>query len=432
MRFRYSLVLFVIVLSIGFCTAETLNASSKVPQEISATIGEPNGVLSLQQAIALSLIKNPDLAAFSWEVRAQEAMEIQAGLIPNPVVDFTLEEFGGTGVTRGLDSAETTILVSQIIETAKKRSKRKNVAALGRSMAEWDYEAKRLDVFADTAKAFIDVLALQERVSLEAELAVLSEQISNTVTQRVEAGKVSPLEETKANVALTSNRIELERTRRELDAAKKRLAAFWASTLPTFTKVQGNLFDFEPPPDAERIRGMLLQNPDLARWVTEIKRRKAAVEMEKSKAVPDLTLGAGTQHFSEPGDTAFVVGLSIPLPVFDRNQGGIGEAVARLSKGYHENRSAEVRIRTAFAEACLSLAAEFEQASALKNEIVPGAQNAFDAATEGYRQGKFSYLDVLDAQRTFFEVRKQYIEVLADYHRTRADLDRLAGLKIEP
>ena len=119
--------------------------------------------------------------------------------------------------------------------------------------------------------------------------------------------------------------------------------------------------------------------------------------------------------------------VSLPLPVFDRNQGGFLEARYRLAKAGEEQRDAEVQARAALAEAYAALAGAFTEATRLKNEVLPGAQSAFDAVSEGYRQGKFGFLDVLDAQRTLFEARGQYIEALVAYHKAVAEAERLLG-----
>jgi cobalt-zinc-cadmium efflux system outer membrane protein len=122
--------------------------------------------------------------------------------------------------------------------------------------------------------------------------------------------------------------------------------------------------------------------------------------------------------------------LSVPLPVFDRNQGNRLEARYRLAKAEEEQRSATVQAHAALGEAYAALAAAYAAATALKHDALPGAQSAFDATSEGYRQGKFGFLDVLDAQRTLFEVRGQYIEALATYHQAVADVERLIGERL--
>jgi cobalt-zinc-cadmium efflux system outer membrane protein len=129
----------------------------------------------------------------------------------------------------------------------------------------------------------------------------------------------------------------------------------------------------------------------------------------------------------ETDDHAFVMELSMPLPVFDRNQGNRLEARYRLAKAEEEQRTATVQAHAALGEAYAALVAAYAAATALKNDALPGAHSAFDATSEGYRQGKFGFLDVLDAQRTLFEVRGQHIEALATYHQAVADVERLIG-----
>ena len=394
-------------------------------------IAEPNGVITLRQALALALMHNPELRAFSWEVRASEARALQASLLPNPEIEMEAEEVGGTGERSGFDGAETTIQLGQLIELAGKPSKRKRVAALESKLAGWDYEAKRLDVLTEVAHAFVEVLAAQERVTLAEELVQLSEQILNTVTQRVEAGKDSPVEKTKAQVALASARIVQKQAHQRLASAHKQLAATWGSISPVFKGATGQLDVTSPIPSETELRHLLAQNPDLARWAVEMQRRRAALELEKAKVFPDITLSGGMQRFNETDDNAVVFGLSIPVPLFDRNQGRILEAKYNLAKTRRQRRAVEANLYATLADAYQALSSAFIEVTGLKNEVLPGAQSAFDATRRGYRGGKFDYLMVLDAQRTFFYARARYIESLAAYHGARADVERLIGCAID-
>jgi cobalt-zinc-cadmium efflux system outer membrane protein len=122
-----------------------------------------------------------------------------------------------------------------------------------------------------------------------------------------------------------------------------------------------------------------------------------------------------------------VFSFSLPLPVVNRNQGAILEAQYRLAKAEEERRAAVVRVRTALAAAYATLTTAFAEATTLREESIPGARRVFEATSEGYRQGKFSLLDVLDAQRTLFEAKGQYIEALATYHKAVAEAERLIG-----
>jgi cobalt-zinc-cadmium efflux system outer membrane protein len=392
---------------------------------------DPTGTITLRDAVTLALINNPKLKAFSLDIRAAEARKLQAGLLPNPEIDLEVEEFGGTGGRTGFDSSGTSIQIGQLIELADKRSKRTHLATLEKDIAELDFESKRLDVMSEVARAFIEVLAAQEQLSLSKELVDLSEKAYSTVAERVRAGQDSPVEETKAKIALSNTRIKLERAGKELVSTHHQLAATWGSSNPAFEKVSGGFYDLSPTPSLEELAGLISQNPDITRWPTEKERRRAALELEKAKAASDIKLGGGIQYFDKGDDSAFILGLSIPIPLFDRNQGNIQEAMYMLAKTEEQRKAVQADLRAALAKASTKLSSSSSEITIIKNDVLPLAKSAFDAAGQGYREGKFEYLVVLDAQRTFFEVRARYIEALAGYHKARAEVERLIGRDLD-
>jgi len=146
--------------------------TSEVPE-----IAEPTGDITLRQALALALMHNSELKAFSWDIRASEAGRLQAGLWPNPALGVEVEEVGGPGERSGFDAAETTIQLGQLVELGGKRKKRIKLAGLDEQLAWWDYEIKRLEVFTEVSKAFIEMLATQQRLGLNEELLQLSEEL---------------------------------------------------------------------------------------------------------------------------------------------------------------------------------------------------------------------------------------------------------------
>jgi cobalt-zinc-cadmium efflux system outer membrane protein len=408
-------------------TLSSAQTGYQVPNDSSRPIAEePAGVLVLSQALALALTQNPELSAFSWESRAQEAATLQAGLLPNPTFNANASNFGNR-VLQGFDGDSVTLELSQLIELGGKRTARIEAAALTKQLADWDYEAKRADVLTQVTQVFIDVLAAQQRLALTQQTHDLANQTTVTTAARVQAGKVSPVEETKAKVARASVQIELMHAQKELEAARKRLAAGWGSTTARFESVAGDLDSLPPPASLDSLQQRLSKNPDLARWVTEITQRQALIAMEKSKAIPDVTATVGASKYLMPNDYALVVGFSVPLPVFDRNQGRIQEAEHRLTKAEQDMRNTEVRITTALNTAYQALDTAHSEVMTLRQEILPGAQSAYDAAREGYRLGKFGFLDVLDAQRTLFGAKNQYLVALANYHKSVADVERLVG-----
>ncbi len=393
----------------------------------------PTDSVSLRDAVALALLHSPELAAFAWETRAREARVLQAGQPPNPVVDVLAEDVGASSLRNdvgGIDRVaepQTTVQLSQLIEMGGKRTARQGLAARTRDLAAWDYEAARIDVLTAVTHAFIDVLAAQEMVTLTAQVTQLVDQVQQNVAARVVAGVVSPIEETRADVALASVRVESSRAIRLLEASRRRLAAHWGASEAKFTVGAGDLNITPALPSIAELTTRLVDNPDLARWAVEILQREAAIAAEESRRLPDVTLTAGYRRFPELRGNALVFGGSIPLPIFDRNQGAIDEARSRLAKAYEERRAAGARVSAGLAEAYRALAGAHDEVTALRTTVVPGSRQTFEAVSEGYRLGKFGYLDVLDAQRTLIAVGGQYLRALSDYHKAVADVERLIG-----
>ena len=407
------------------------------PQTASSTAqapSNPTGSLSLRDAVSVALLQNPDLSSFAWEVRAREARALQAGRFSNPVLGVLAEDLGARpriGDTLGRIQPQTTIELSQLIELGGKRSARQRLAATQRDLASRDFEAVRLDVLTRVAQTFVDVLAGQEAMALAQEARGTAEQVHKAVSLRVEAGVVSPIEETKAGVALSAARIEADKARRALDTHRASLAALWGSSEALFESATGDLGVLPPVPALSDLRARLSKNPDLARWATEVAQREATVSLESSKRWPDLTLTAGYRRFREIDSRAFLIGASIPLPLFDRNRDGIEEARSRVSRALAEKRSAEARLAAALVTAHSALNSAKEEIAAIEATVLPGAQSAFSAIEEGYRLGKFGILDVLDAQRILAGARSQRLRALSQFHQAAASVERLVGQPIE-
>src|SRR5690606_13361923 len=149
--------------------------------------------------------------------------------------------------------------------------------------------------------------------------------------------------------------------------------------------------------------------------------------LEEARRLPDVTLSAGYRHFTASGDGAFVGGVSVPLPLFDRNRGAVAAARVRLLAADDERDAALVDARAVLAEAHGALAAAYAEATTLRAEALPRAEDVAARIEEGYREGKFALLDVLDAQRTLAAVRARYADALAAYHAAAAAVDRLTA-----
>lgn len=391
----------------------------------------PGDSLTLEHALALALLHNPDLNAQSWTISAKEALALQASLLPNPELAVEIENIAGSGNFSGLNQSETTLQLSQLVELGGKRAKRTRVSALESDLAAWDYEIIRLDVLAQVTLAFTDLISAQERRALNQELVNLAQEFVAMVLRRVEAGATSPAEASRARVALSNAQIELERSEREITAARRRLAATWGSQDPFFQEAIGSLTADVDIPEVGDLLRLVSQNPEVARWAVEMEYRRALLSLEQAGGIPDPRISGGVRRVNETDDNAFVAGISLPLPIFSRNQGSTAAAGAQINQAEWSQRATQVRtiaLLTQFYEALLTA---FNEVKKLQNEVLPEAQNAFDTITAGYNLGKFGFLDVLDAQRTLFNSRAQYLRASTEYNRLKAEVERLIGQSLD-
>jgi cobalt-zinc-cadmium efflux system outer membrane protein len=321
----------------------------------------------------------------------------------------------------------TTLQLNQPVELGGKRAARIDAAERGRDAARAELNAKRAEIRAAVTAAFFDTLVAQERLRLAQAGVELAQRATDVARRRVLTGKVSPIEETKARVAESGVRVELKLAASELATARKRLASTWGEPAPRFERVEGDPEALPPLPSRADLERRMDASPNLRRARIEVARRLALAEVERSRRIPNLTVSLGTKRNNELGLDQAVFGVSIPIPVFDRNQGNLLEALRRADKARDELSATELRLSNELAQAFERLSAARGELESLKRDILPGAQSAYDAALKGFELGKFSFLEVLDAQRTLFQAKSQGLRALVDVHRAAAEIERILG-----
>ncbi len=410
----------------SFVAPDDPGADDSVPQP-----PDPSGTLTLRDAIAAALLGNPELAVFSWDVRRGDARAIQAGLLPNPGVLVEVENLGGGGDRKSFEQTETTVWLSQLLQIGGKRGKRQRVADLERELSAWQYEQARLNVLTRTNRAFVSTLSAQARLDLVRELERIASESVSSIRAHVRAGGAPTVEAVRAEVELSRARLQQQVIQRELDVSRATLASMWGSSTPRFTEVRGDLAPVSSPPPLSELERRVEENPDVARWETEIARREASLSLERARGIPFPTINLGGRHFNDNGDMAFVFAVSVPLPVFNRNQGSVLDAASGVAQAKAEKSSARLSVLTAVRQRYAGLLAAFTAAETLQKHTLPSAKAAYRGTREGFQKGLFRYLEVLDAQRTLFELRMQRIAALSEYHLARADLERLTASPLE-
>ena len=381
---------------------------------------ESEASLTLEQAIALSLAKNPALSAARREVEATEAQVLQGSLRPNPSLVYLTDD-----ASRATNNSSAQIDIP--IETAGKRLARVDAAERGKEVAVSDLTGRQLKIRASVMAAFFDVLAAQELTMLADGSAALAHRATEIAAKRVMAGKVSPVEETKARVAEAGARVALAQAESELRNARRRLSSLWGNTSPNFKHAIGELDALPEVPARELVERRLAISPLLDRAQREVIRRQSLVSVEQSKATPDLTFSVGMKRREDVQRDQVILGLSIPLPLFNRNQGNLLEALRREDKARDELQATQTALASEVLQALEQVRSRREEAELLRTDVLPGAKSAYEAATIGFENGKFSFLEVLDAQRTLFGAKSQYLNSLAAFHRAMTDLESMLG-----
>lgn len=375
--------------------------------------------LSLSSARQIALDNSPTLAGASREVEAAQGALTQAGVFQNPSLGLDVEDLR-TG------NRTTTVTLSQPIELGGKRAARMAAAERALEAARVQREMKAAQLQADVTASFLATLLSQERVRLAQESLEVARSGSLAASKRVQAGKVSPLEETRSKVAEANVRLELAQAQGELSAQLQELRALLAGG-PAFDALDGNALEVPSLPPIDVLQGRVDASPSIRVARLETARLRALADLEQAKRTPDIAVSLGMQRAQQDGRSIAIVGVSIPLPVFDTNRGNIVEALRRRDKSEDDARATELRLRADLAIARQRLDIAAQEVTAVRSEILPAAQLAFNAAAQGFELGKFEYLDVLDAQRTLLQARTQYLRSLGDSHRAVADVARLLG-----
>lgn len=383
--------------------------------------------ITLHEALARAVKLSPELATFSYDLRAADALVLQAGLKPNPELAGSVENPTGSGRFKNGDELEQTLQLSRLLELGGKRPARVAEARAERVLIEWEYEAKRVDVLKDTTLAFVGVLAAQRSQELAKETVSLLEKAVSAADERVKAARAATVDSVRANVALRSASIEADHAEHDLNIARSNLAAMWGAKVADFGQVRGDLDAQRVDPDLSALKAKLGRNPELARWQSVREAREAALATQRTSAVPNVTFYAGPRVTGVWHDVTGVVGFSIPLPWGNKNQGNIAAAQAKLDKTGEEKRAAESRAFSALNTAYQELIRAGHEATLLKTKLIPEAQQAVDQLTSSYETGRGTQLDVLDARRILIGARQQHLAALTEYHKALAVIEGLTA-----
>lgn len=377
--------------------------------------------ITLGDAWGQALQTNPSLMAGDRNVGIAEGERRQAGVIPNPELSWEVED------TRSA-TRTTTVQISQPIELGGKRGARIEMAERSLDSAAIGQEQLRNELRAEVVEAFQGALLAKMRQELAEQSQRLSERGVSVVDARVKAGKASALEASRARLQYEEVRLEAARARdQHINAMNQLLALIGASSTNGEPSLSGDVTDLPAIPSEVALLTRLDNVPQMRLARVEIDRQEAGIKVEKSRRIPDLTVSLGSQYSSEDRERVNLVGLSMPLPLFDRNQGNVLAASRRADQARDLRNAAELRLRSEVQQAYQQWRTAQGAISGFEGGLLASADTALESTTRGFQMGKFGFIDVLDAQRTLIDVRSRYLQALGEALDAWVRLERIYG-----
>lgn len=386
----------------------------------------------LRDAVAAALANNPDLRAFEFELRATAAQGAQADLRPPTTLGLGVENFGGTGESRGFGVAETTLSLSQVVELGGKRASRVAVADASLDSVRVARQAAQLDVLAEVTRRFIAVAALQEQARIDQRATELAEQTLQAADVRVKAARAPHVEFDRATVALERTRLEQRQTLGRLEAARRSLAALWAADEATLNgqrlgAVRGDLFELPTLDNFDILIRRLQSSPDFLRFANEERLRDSELRLSATQRRADLSVSAGLRRLQGTRDLALVASVSVPLFAGKRAESYIAEAAARRDAVGVARDAALIKARSQLYALYRALQDAEATVASLNATLVPRMEEALTETEYAFERGRYSYLELVDAQREYLDVQRARVDAGEQVHLLTAEIERLTN-----
>lgn len=401
-------------------------ASMSVPVPV-VTMAAASSTLTLSDAIARALQNNPSLKAAAFTLRVQDARRDQAGLKPAWHGTLEAENFVGAGRLRGVDALETTLRLGTVIERGGKRDRRIEQVDAEKALIAVDQDVTRLDLLAEVARRYIHVVADQEGLVLSQQASTLATRGTQLVEQRVRAAKAGDAESGKARIALARAEIAHEHAEHELNSARVALAATWNAREPGFERAEAAFFILPEPESLDSLVAALERNPNLARFASARRVEHARLALARSNRTADVTFNAGVRRLEDGNDQGFVLSLSVPFGSAARAAPFEREAEFRRDAIDAEVDAVRADLYRTLYTLYQELLHARTQADALRTRVIPEAERTLQHTDAGYALGRYSYLELVDAQQQLLTVRREAVDAARDYHLFFVELERLAG-----
>lgn len=364
---------------------------------------------------------NPTLRQAAAAVDQVRGTMVQAGLYPNPQTGYLRTDSDKAGQSRSAGA-----FFGQEIVTAKKLQKLQAVEAEEVNRLSWQYQAQMQRVLNDVRIRYYDVLGAEQSAKMAARLVTLSEDGLKTTEKLYDIRQAAKADMLQARIQLKTVRLAQREAEIRHRTAWKQLMNVVGTPELALTKLDGVIDGEIPERDFDAAyQEILAGSPQLRAAEVRINHARAELVSEKAQVVPNLTLQVVAERDQINQFNSVNTFLSVPVPIFNRNQGNIQHAHADIVEACQEVERTKLALRDTLAEAFQRYETARTQVETLRDEILPDAKESLELTVAGYKGGEISILQVLAARQTYFQNSLSYIQAWTDVRKVVTEIDGL-------
>lgn len=382
-------------------------------------------ILSLDQAVQLTLEQHPQLAVFVHRSEAYQGLVDQVGVGERPDIGVMVEDFGGNGDHNGFDSAQSTLSISWVTQGAR-IDRRIQSARVAASQVDIQQQIKALDLSAHTARLFIQALVEEQRLALAHQAA---QQASNTVAalkKRVDVGKSPEFERLQAQVELAQRELEAEDVQHVLSSKRYQLSAQWEGGRNSFRLV-GELYKVPAIGSVDQQFDQLKKTPELALLATQQRIAESKIELARIEAKPQWQFSVGVRRYEATDDFGMVAGISVPLGKDRSSAGKIRSLLAKQAEYASESEALQRQLDTQLYVLLQEIKHSQHVIEALRARIIPALTNAEAQASQAYESGKLGYQQWTAILNKKLGAQQDLLSAFEAIHLQHIELQRLTG-----
>lgn len=386
--------------------------------------------IDLNWALQQTLEKNAALRTYPYHLRVSDAAILQAEQRPLPTLGISIENVLGNGDFKKSEQAEYTLTLGQTIELGGKRNSRVAVATAAMEKTQSEYQLTRLDVLAETSRRYYQLLRIQLLQSWIDRRKKSEQQALDIIQQRANAGVAKQADVSKIRLRLARSEAKSAQLTGQFALAKGQLAAMWMEAA-NFTVASGDLLSLPTVPRTTDINQSVVdwvnKSPTFIRQQALQRLADAEVQLARANAKVNMDIGIGLRHLEESGDQALVFDVSMPLAIRNPNRGQIAAAEANKALSSEQMDITRQQLQLSLLAIQQTLASQHQYATLITRELLPQARELLADVKKGYRLGRHTVLEWLDAQAERFNLERELIETHTLMYQQLLELERITG-----